>query len=168
MGNGSRLGPRGEGVDVKAEEFPALLRGLGIPGASVKPANGKPGSGLEHGFIVSGQHGARIAWQVAVQADGLMAGGGPPASSPEAVEQDADRLVCADVEASIAAWIGQSAGGQYVREMVRYSGDRRRAIHYGLRLDLYSGGRVFIQALWILEPGEQPNGDNKYRMREAV
>lgn len=153
---------------MKAEEFPAFLRGLEVPGASVKPAEGKPGSGLEHGFIVTGQHGARIAWQVAVQPDGLMAGEGPPAGFPETVPQEPDRLVCADVEACIASWVGLSEAGPHVREIFRYSNDRRRGIHYGLRIDLYTGGRVFIQALWILEPDEKPDNDNKFRMREAV
>lgn len=153
---------------MKAEEFPELLQGMEIPGASVKPAEGKSGSGLEHGFIVTGQHGARIAWQVAVQLDGLSTGDGPPAAFPEAVPQESDRLVCADVEACIAAWIGQSAAGPHIRKIFRYSADRRRAIHYGLRIDLYTGGRVFIQALWILDPDEKPDSDNKFRMREAV
>lgn len=152
---------------MKASEFPDALRELKIEGASVKPAEGKPGSGVEHGFIVTGQHGARIAWQVATQEDGLMAGTGNPAAYPAAVPTAPDRLVCADVEASIACWIGQNLG-QHISEIVRYSETRDRGIRYGLRLDLYSGGRVFIQALWILEPGEEPNRDNKYRMRNAV
>lgn len=152
---------------MKASEFPALLRELDVPGASVKPADGKPGTGLQHGFIVSGQHGARIAWQVATQEDGLLAGEGPPAAFPAAVPAEPDRLVVADVEASIAAWIAGKAG-EHIKEITRYSTTRDRGIRFGLRLDLYSGGRVFIQALWILEPDEEPNGDNKYRMRDAV
>jgi hypothetical protein len=153
---------------VEASEFPALFRELEIPGASVKPAEGKSGSGVEHGFIVTGRHGARIAWQVAIQKDGQLAGDGPPAAYPEAVPAEPDLLVCADVEASIAAWIGQSAAGPHVRTMRRYSETKETGLRYGLALDLYSGGRVFIQALWILEPGETPDKDNKYRMRDSV
>jgi hypothetical protein len=159
---------------VKASEFPALLRGLKIEGATVGPVlndSGEPagpGSGLEHGFVVTGQNGARIAWQVAVQEDGQLASDGPPAAYPEAPEIEADRLVCRDVEAAITNWIGRSVAGPHVREMRRYSDGEKRGIRYGLSLDLYSGGRVFIQALWILEPGETYTRDNKFRMREAV
>lgn len=157
-----------------ASEFPALLRGLEIPGASVGPVlNGKgepagPGSGLQHGFVVTGQHGARIAFQVALQGDGGVSGTGPPASYPQAVAAAPDRLVCRDVEASIASWLGQSAAGPHIREMRRYSDNKKQSIHFGLAIDLYSGGRVFIQALWILEPGEDYARDNKFRMRETV
>lgn len=151
-----------------ASQFPALLRELQIPGASVKPADGEPGSGIEHGFIVTAQHGARMAWQVIIQDDGVMATDGPPAAFPEAIEIQPDRMQCAHVEACIASWIGTSPGGQHVREVRRYSDIEDRAIHFGLTLDLHSGGRVFMQALWILEPGEVPNGENKYRMLDAV
>lgn len=160
---------------VKASEFPALLRELTIPGATVGPVlndagePAKSGSGLEYGFTVTGQHGARIAWQVVFQEDGQLASDGPPAAYPEAVPAAPDRLVSADVEQSIAAWIGQSAAGPHVKAIARYSATSgRRGIQYGVRLDLYNGGRVFIQALWILEPGEQYTRDNKFRSREAV
>lgn len=153
---------------MNAEEFPALLRGLTIPGATVKPANGKPGSGLELGFIVTGQHGARIAWQVALRKHGGLPTEGPPAAYPEAIQIEPDRLVCRDVEASIANWIGLSAAGPDIKKIVRYSEIRKAGIRYGLRLDLHDGGQVFIQALWILEPGEEPNGDNKFRMHDSV
>lgn len=160
---------------MNASEFPALLRELKIPGATVGPVlNDKgepagPGSGLEHGFVVTGQHGGRIAWQVITQEDGQLAGEGPPVPYLEAIPAQPDRLVSLDVEQSIAAWIGQSAAGPHIRGMVRYSDTiGRLGIKYGLRLDLYSGGRVFIQALWILEPGESYTRDNKFRMREAV
>lgn len=160
---------------MKAEEFPALLQGMEIPGVTVGPVlndqgePAKPGSGLAHGFLVTAPSGARIAWQVAVQIDGLMEGDGPAALFPEAVGLGDGQLVCADVEACIGAWIGRSAAAPHVQKIVRYSnGDSHRAIRYGLRLDLYTGGRVFAQALWILDPGEEPNRDNKYRMREAV
>lgn len=158
-----------------ASEFPELLRGLTIPGATVGPVlNDKgekagSGSGLEHGFVVTGQHGARIAWQVLVQDEGQLAGEGPPIPTLEAIPAEPDRLVSLDVEQSIAAWIGQSEAGPHVRGMVRYSDTTGRlGIKYGLRLDLYSGGRVFIQALWILEPGEAYTRDNKFKMRERV
>jgi hypothetical protein len=160
---------------MNAEEFPALLRDLTIPGATVGPVlndGGEPagpGSGLEYGFTVTGQHGARTTWQVVVQKDGNLAGEGPPIGHPEAVPAAPDRLVLVDVEQSIAAWIGQSAAGPHVRGMVRYSDTiGRLGIKYGLRLDLYDGSRVFIQVLWILEPGEQYTRDNKFRMRESV
>jgi hypothetical protein len=159
---------------VKASEFPALLRELKIPGATVGPVlNDKgepagPGSGLEHGFVVTGQHGARIAWQVVIQEDGGIATDGPPAPYPAAVPAQPDRLVPKDVEASIAAWIGQSAAGEHIRQISRYSDSGKHSIHYGIRLDLYDGGRVFIQALWILKPDESYSKDNKFRMREAV
>jgi len=158
---------------VKASEFPDALRELKIEGATVGPVvnkDGEPapaGSGVQHGFLVTGQHGARIAWQVATQEDGLLAGTGPSVAYPSSVPVAPDRLVCADVEASIAHWVGKNLG-EHISEMVRYSETRDRGIRYGLRIDLYSGGRVFIQALWILEPGEEPNRDNKYRMRDAV
>lgn len=159
---------------MKAEDFPALLRELVIEGASVGPVlNGKgepagPGSGLQHGFVVTGQHGARIAFQVALQEEGGATGDGPPTAYPQAVGAQPDRLVCRDVEASIASWIGQSEAGPHIREMRRYSDNKKQSIHFGLVLDLYNGGRVFIQALWILEPGEDYSRDNKFRMREAV
>lgn len=160
---------------MNADEFPALLREMTIPGATVGPVlNDKgepagPGSGLEYGFVVTGQSGARIAWQVIVQMDGQLAGEGPPIGHLEAIPAEPDKLVSLDVEQSIAAWIGQSAAGPHVKGMVRYSDTTGRlGIKYGLRLDLYSGGRVFIQALWILEPGEQYTRDNKFRMRESV
>ncbi len=159
---------------MNASEFPALLRELEIPGATVGPVlNDKgepagPGSGMQHGFVVTGQHGARIAWQVALQNDGGLAGDGPPAPYPQAVPAQPDRLTCKDVEASIAAWIGQSPAGPHIKEIARYSDDPKRGIRYGLRLDLYGGGRVFIQALWILGPGEPYSKDNKFRMRESV
>ena len=160
---------------MNASEFPALLRELEIPGATVGPVlndKGEPagsGSGLEHGFVVTGQNGARIAWQVITQEEGQLAGEGPPVPYLKAVPAQPDRLVSLDVEQSIAAWIGQSAAGPHIRGMVRYSDTiGRLGIKYGLRLDLYSGGRVFIQALWILEPGESYTRDNKFRMREAV
>jgi hypothetical protein len=153
---------------VKASEFPELMRNLEIPGASVKPAEGKPGSGMERGFLVIGNHGARIAWQVATQNNGLLASGGPPAIFPVAVPAEPNRLVLADVEASIGTWIGGSVAAPHVRVVNRYSESTRYRIKYGLSMDLYSGGRVFIQALWILEPGEEPGRDNKYRMRDAV
>lgn len=160
---------------MNASEFPALLRELEIPGATVGPVlNDKgepagPGSGLEHGFVVTGQRGARIAWQVALQDNGGLATDGPPAAYPQAVPAQPDRLVCQDVEASIAAWLGQSSAGPHIREIGRYSDNRKgRSIHYGLRLDLYDGGRVFIQALWILGPGEPYSKDNKFRMCESV
>lgn len=160
---------------MKASEFPELLRGLTIPGATVGPVlndQGEPagsGSGLEYGFVVTGQHGARIAWQVIVQDDGQLAGEGPPAAYPAAVPAAPDKLVSLDVEQSIVSWIGQSAAGPHVRGMVRYSDTTGRlGIKYGVRLDLYSGGRVFIQALWILAPGETYTRDNKFRMRESV
>lgn len=159
---------------MKATEFPALLRELEIPGATVGPVlNDKnepagPGSGVQHGFTVTGQHGARITFQVALQEDGGLAGDGPPAAYPEAVPAELDRLVCRDVEGCIASWLGRSTAGPSIREMRRYSDGEKRGIHYGLRLDLYDGGRVFIQALWILEPGENYSRDNKFRMREAV
>lgn len=160
---------------MKASEFPALLRELQIEGATVGPVlNDKgepagPGSGLEHGFVVTGQSGARIAWQVITQDDGQLAGEGPPIPHLEIIPARPDRLVSVEVEQSIAAWISRSAAGPHVRGMVRYSDTTGRlGIKYGLRLDLYSGGRVFIQALWILKPGETYTRDNKFRMREEV
>lgn len=160
---------------MKASEFPELLRGLTIPGATVGPVlndQGEPagpGSGLEYGFTVTGQHGARIAWQVLIQDDGQLAGEGPPIPHLEAIPAAPDKLVSLDVEQSIAAWIARSAAGPHVRGMVRYSDTiGRLGIKYGLRLDLYNGGRVFIQALWILAPGETYTRDNKFRMREEV
>jgi hypothetical protein len=151
-----------------ASGFPELLRGLEIPGASVKPADGKPGTGLNHGFIVTAQHGARMAFQVIHQDDGTQAGDGPPPAFPEAIEIQSDRMQCAHVEAGIAAWIGTSPAAPYVRSIVRYSDKESRAIHFGLALDLHTGGRVFIQALWILGPDEIPDDENKHRMRDAV
>lgn len=152
---------------MQAEDFPALMRDLTIPGATVKPADGNPGSGLEHGFIVSGDHGARMAWQVAVQRDGAKATG--TAVFPPAVPAQPDKLVTADVEASIAAWLGQSSAAEHIAELTRYSQNSTvSGLRYGLRVTLESGGRAFIQPLWTLEPGEQPDGDNKYRIRDAV
>ncbi|AXH66433.1 hypothetical protein SEA_SATIS_284 [Streptomyces phage Satis] len=160
---------------MKASEFPDFLRELKIEGAVVGPVlNDKgepagPGSGLQYGFLVTSQHGARIAFQVATQEDGMTAGDGPPAPYPQAVPVQPDRLVCRDVETSIAAWIGQSSAGRHVRAMKQYSDEPgRKGIRFGLVLDLYSGGRVFIQALWILEPGEAYTKDNKFRMRDEV
>lgn len=160
---------------MKASEFPGLLRELKIDGADVGPVlndKGEPagsGSGLEYGFTVTGQHGARIAFQVATQEDGMAAGDGPPVPYPQAVPAQPDRLVCRDVEASIASWIGQSEAGSHVKAIKRYSDEPgRKGIRFGLALDLYSGGRVFIQALWILEPGEAYSKDNKFRMRDEV
>lgn len=160
---------------MKASEFPAFLRGLTIPGTTVGPVlndKGEPagsGSGLEYGFVVTGQHGARIAWQVVIQEDGQLATDGPPAAYPSSVPAEPDRLVSADVEQSIAAWIGASAAGPHVKHIARYSDVAdRKGIEYGIRLDLYNGGRVFIQALWILEPDEPYTKDNKFRMRREV
>lgn len=153
---------------MKASDFPALLRDLEIPGASVKPADGSPGTGLNHGFVVTAQHGARMAFQVAFHEDGKAAGDGPLAVFPEAIEIQPDRMQCAHVEANIAAWIGASPAAPYVRSIFRYSDKEDRALHFGLTIDLYSGGRVFIQALWILEPGEIPDDENKYRMHNAA
>lgn len=159
---------------MKASEFPALLRELEIPGVTVGPVlndagePARPGSGVEHGFTVTSPHGARIAFQVALQEDGNLASDGPPATYPQMPEIDDERLVCQDVEAAIANWIGRSVAGPHIREIRRYSDNGNQSIHYGLRLDLYSGGRVFIQALWILGPGEKYTRDNKFRMREAV
>lgn len=149
-------------------EFPDLIKGLMISGASVRPAEGKPGSGLEHGFLVTGQHGGRMGWQVALQKEG-----GTPGTSravfPAAVPAQPDKLVTADVEASIAAWIGQSDAADHVTELVRYSDNPSvGGLRYGLKLTLDSGGRVFIQPLWTLEPGEKPDGGNKYRILDAV
>lgn len=160
---------------MKASEFPELLRGLTIPGATVGPVlndKGEPagsGSGLEYGFVVTGPSGARIAWQVITQDDGQLAGEGPPTPYPEPIPVAPDKLVSLDVEQSIAAWIGTSAAGPHVKGMVRYSDTTGRlGIEYGLRLDLHNGGRVFIQALWILEPNEPYTRDNKFRMRKEV
>lgn len=154
---------------MKAEEFPAILRELTIPGATVKPADGKPGSGLEHGFIVTGEHGGRMAWQVALQIEGAVAGSSSAAVFPAAVPAQPDKLVAADVEASIGAWIGQSKAAGWVVEVTRYSMKSTvSALRYGLRLTLETGGRVFIQLLWTLDPGEKPGPDNKYAIRDAV
>ena len=153
---------------MNADEFPAILRELTIPGATVRPADGKPGSGLEHGFLVIGQHGGRMAWQVALQRDGVQTTPGSPAF-PAAVPVQPDKLVAADVEASIAAWIGQSDIAGHVTELTRYSlNEPVSALRYGLKLTLDTGGRVFIQPLWTLEPGEAPDGGNKYRILDAV
>lgn len=152
---------------MQADEFPALLRELTVPGAKVHPADGKPGSGLQHGFIVTGEHGARMAWQVAVQKDGAQPSGA--AVFPAAVPAQPDKLVAADVEASIGAWIGQSKGAQHVVNLIRYSLKTDvSGLRYGLALTLDTGGRVFIQLLWTLDPGEQPSRDNKYDVRDAV
>jgi hypothetical protein len=159
---------------VKASEFPALLRGLEIPGVTVGPVlndSGEPagpGSGLEHGFVVTASSGARIAFQVALQEDGNLASDGPPATYPEMPEIEGDRLVCRDIEAAVANWIGRSAAGEHVRQIRRYSDGAKQSIKYGLCLDLYSGGRMFIQALWILDPGEKYTRDNKFRMLDEV
>lgn len=159
---------------MKASEFPALLRGLEIPGTTVGPVLNDageaagPGSGMQYGFTVASQHGARIAFQVVLQEDGNLASDGPPAPYPEAPEVEDDLLVCRDIEAAVANWLGRSAAGPHIREIRRYSDGERQSIHYGLRLDLYGGGRVFIQALWILKPGEKYTRDNKFRMRESV
>lgn len=153
---------------MKTEEFVAALRELTIPGATVKPADGKPGSGLEHGFIVTAEHGARMAWQVALQKDGAQAGTDSPVF-PAAVPAQPDKLVTADVEASIAAWIGGSDLARYVTDLDRYSSNSTvSGLRYGLRVTLDEGGRVFIQPLWTLEPDEKPHGDNKYKIRDAV
>jgi hypothetical protein len=153
---------------MRADEFAAELRGLTIPGATVRSADGKPGSGLQYGFLVTGQHGGRMAWQVALQKDGAQAGANSP-TFPAAVPAQPDKLVAADVEASIAAWIGQSELAEHVTELVRYSTNGSvSALRYGLRLTLDEGGRVFIQVLWTLEPGENPTPDYKYEIRDAV
>jgi hypothetical protein len=153
---------------MQPHEFASALRELTIPGASVRPADGKSGSGLEYGILVTGQHGGRMAWQVALQRDGVQPGSGSPVF-PAAVPAEPDKLVTADVEASIAAWIGGSELAAHVTDLVRYSatgsvGGRR----YGLKLTLDEGGRVFIQPLWTLEPGEDPNSDNKGQIRDVV
>lgn len=154
---------------MQASEFPALLRDLVIPGTTVKPADGKPGSGLEYGFIVTGQHGARMAWQVAIQEEGAQPPEGEAVSFPAAVPAQPDKLVTADVEASIAAWIGQSGAANHVVDLKRYSESAAvRGLRYGLKITLDTGGRVFIQPLWALRPGERPDGGNKYRILDAV
>lgn len=153
---------------MKADEFPLLLRGLTIPGASVRPADGAPGSGLQYGFIVTGQHGARMAWQVALQADGVKELDSSPVF-PAAVATQPDKLVSADVEASIGAWIGQSAAAGHIGELTRYSADpKQTGIRYGLRVTLRTGERVFIQLLWTLAPDEKPGPGNKYVLLDAV
>jgi len=153
---------------MKASEFPALMRELTIPGATVRPADGKSGSGLEHGFIVTGEHGGRMAWQVAIQEDGAKVSG--TAVFPAAAPAQPDKLVTADIEASIAAWIGQSKAAEYVvsLELQSKANASVRGLRYGLGITLDTGGRVFIQPLWTLEPGEKPDGGNKYQIRDAV
>lgn len=153
---------------MEASEFPELIKDLTIPGASVRPAEGKPGSGLEYGFLITGQHGGRMAWQVALQGEGVQSGTST-AVFPAAVTAQPDKLVTADMEASIAAWIGQSEAADHVTGLVRYSENPGvGGLRYGLRLTLDSGSRVFIQPLWTLEPGEKPDDGNKYRILDAV
>lgn len=153
---------------MKADEFPALLRELTVQGAAVHPAEGKPGSGLEHGFLVTGQHGGRMAWQVALYTNRTEARTGTPPAFPAAVPAEPDQLASADVEACIAAWIGQSPAAASVREVVRYSDDPGRGIKYGLKVVLHNGEQVYIQQLWALGPGEEPGPDNKYEARQTV
>lgn len=159
---------------MKAEEFPALLRDLTIPGTTVGPVVSKagepagPGSGLQHGFLVTGQHGGRMAWQVALQVDRAEAKTGTPPAFPAAVPADVYQLMSADVEASIAAWIGQSPAAASVREIERYSLNPNRCIRYGLKVTLHNGERVFIQQVWALGPDEDPGSGNKYQARETV
>ncbi len=153
---------------MKANEFPAFLRTLNIPGISVKAAGGRPGSGLETGFITTDARGARIAWQVVFQDEGFPVGEGPAILFPETVPLAPERLVPADLEKCIAAWIGQSEAAPHVSGVFLYGGTGRRSILHGMRLDLYTGGRVFIQALWILAPGENPDASNKYRTHNTI
>lgn len=158
---------------MQADEFPALLRELTISGATVGPVvndrgePAKPGSGLQHGFLVTSEHGARIAWQVAFQKDGGQASGS--VVYPAAVPVQPDKLVTVDVEASIAAWIGQSEAAQYVVGLKRYSDNGTvSGLRYGLALTLEAGGRVFIQPLWTLRPDERFEKDNKFRLLDAM
>ncbi|MFE0472659.1 hypothetical protein ACFW2V_13690 [Streptomyces sp. NPDC058947] len=158
---------------MQADEFPVLLRELTIPGATVGPVvndkgePAKPGSGLQYGFRVVGKHGACIIWQVALQGDGAQASGS--AVFPAAVPAQPDKLVTADVEASIAAWIGQSEAAGHVVNLKRYSqASPVSGLRYGLALTLDTGGRVFIQPLWTLETNERPTKDNKCKIRDVV
>lgn len=159
---------------MKADEFPDLLKGLTIQGATVGPVvnkageAAKPGSGLQHGFLVTGQHGGRMAWQVTLQTARTEAKTGISPSFPAAVPADAYQLMSADVEASIAAWIGQSPAASSVREVERYSSNPDRKIRYGLKVTLHNGERVFIQQVWALRPDEDPGPDNKYAVRDTV
>lgn len=153
---------------MNVDEFAAGLRELTIPGATVRPADGKPGSGLVHGLLVTGKHGGRVAWQVALQKDGAQPGSASPVF-PTAVPAQPDKLVLADLEASMAAWIGSSDLAEHVVEVRRYSINRGvSGLRYGLALTLDEGGRVFIQPLWTLEPNEKPTPDNRYEIRDAV
>lgn len=159
---------------MNVDEFPALMQELTIPGADVGPVvndRGEPagpGSGLHGGFLVTGQHGARMAWQVALQRAGAQSGTDSPVF-PAAIPAAPDKLVAADVEASIAAWIGQSRAAEHVTEVSLYSLNATvSALGYGVRLTLASGGRVFIQLVWTLRPDEKPTSDNKFRLLDAV
>lgn len=159
---------------MNADEFPKLLRELTIEGATVGPVlsdRGEPagpGSGLESGFTVTGQHGARMAWQVALQREGVQPGVSSPVF-PAAVPAEPDKLVAADVEASIAAWIGQSSAREHVTDIDLYSANPSvTGSRYGVKVTLASGGRVFIQLLWTLRPDEKFERDNKYRILDVI
>lgn len=164
---------------MRAEDFPALLGGMELPGVEVKPANGKPGSGLNLGFLVTSPTGARMAWQVLLTTDGAEPVEGAPTvrhempPMPEAVERG--RLTLAEIPAAICAWISRSPAAPFIAEIGRYTsvakdgktGQVRQELP-GIRLALRNGEAVWLHLLWMLEPDEGPTPDNKGRPRPAV
>ena len=164
---------------MKAEDFPELLKGLTIEGVTVEPApenqpnydpGSKPLSGLQHGFIVTGPSGGRLAWQVAMFSDKTMSpkeGTPPPFPSLDPVVKDG-RMSTASVQSAIAAWLGTTEAKDYISSLTFYDGNPGRGIQYGIRIELHSGEIVFIQLLWSLAPKEVPDLDNKFKAKEFV
>lgn len=164
---------------MRAEDFPALLGGMELPGVEVKPANGKPGSGMNHGFLVTSPSGARLAWQVVSVTDGADPIEGAPAAcadqSESTGETAAGQLRHEMVAAAICAWLTRSPAATFIAGVRRYESIRKdpgtgRVTHRipGIRLDLHNGDLVCLQLLWTLKPGEEPSPQNKYQPVDAV
>lgn len=159
---------------MRAEEFPALLGGMELPGVEVAPADGQPGSGLNLGFLVTAPSGARMAWQVVLTVDGadpIAAEPLEPLEMPTLTEAaEHGRLALPEITEAICAWISRSPAAPFVADLRMY-----RAVHreektrmilreiYGIRLALHNGDMVRLQLLWALRPGEGPTPGNKYR-----
>lgn len=154
---------------MKAEDFPALVREIAIDGVEVRPADGKPGSGLQFGLIMTAPHGGRMAWQIAMQTDKKTGPAeGDPVPQQPPVPLTEGKLVSEEAVAALIAWFTRSPAATAIRKITPYDSRERKGIRYGFTLDLHNGERVFMQQLWALRPDEQPDGGNKYVSHEYV